>query len=155
MGVQFPSHWTILMSNVRSDSFLQMFFAWRIQQTPSPSYLSSLWRICLLWKTKGWHGLWTRSCYSLPAYHVAFFVRKITRIHKSFWWIEPFIFRRKWIERFGALGPPVALVWAPPTALTFYSALYLVPKFTRPLWGTTGFSISKNNRSSPGERQKG
>lgn len=66
------------------------------------------------------HGLWT-SCYSLPAYHVSFFVRKITRVYKSFWWIEPFIFRSKWIEQFGALGLHITLVWAPPTALTFYS----------------------------------
>lgn len=141
---------------MRSDPFLQkiFFFCW-IQQTPSLFYLSSLWIICLLWEMKGWHGLWIRSCYSLPAYHVDFFVRKITRIYKSFWWIEPFIFRRKWMEQFGALGPPVALVWAPPTALTFYSAWYLVPRFTWPLWGTTGFSISKNNCSAPGERQKG
>lgn len=59
------------------------------------------------------------------------------------------------MERFGVLGPPVALGWAPPTALTFYSATYLVPRFTWPRWGTTGFSISKNNCFSPGERQKG
>lgn len=144
------------MSNLRSGPFRQRTcFVWRTQWTPNLSHLFSLRIICLLWVMRGWRGLWTSCCYSLPAYHIGFFVRKITRIYKSFWWIEPFIFRRKWMEQFGALEPPAALAWAPPTALTFYWAACLVPRFTPPLWGTTGFGISENNCFSPGERQKG
>lgn len=58
------------------------------------------------------------------------------------------------MEQFGALGLHVALVRAPPTASTFCSGASGA-RICMALWGTAGFSISKNIRSSPGERQKG
>lgn len=144
------------MSNLRSDPFLHKTFFFGLVNTASASlpYLSSLWIIYLRWEMKGWHDLWTRSCYSLPAYHVGFFVRKITRVYKSFWWIEPFIFRRKCMEQSGPWGHLLlSCEHLPRPRLSLPAEVVLGS--TWPQWGTAGFSISENNCSSPGERQKG
>lgn len=122
---------------------------------PLPLVLSLDYLLTLGNERMAWFVNWELLFFACISCWLFFLVRKIIRIYKSFWWIEPFIFSRKWMERFGALRLPVAVVWAPPTALTFYSAAYSVPRFTWPPWGTTGLSISKNNCFSPGERQKG
>lgn len=136
------------MSNLTSDPFLQKTF-FCLASTANPEPL--LFVLCLDYlltlgnERIAWFGNQELLFFACISCWLFFFVRKITGIYKSFWWIEPFIFRRKWMEQFGALGPPVALVWAPPAALTFYFPAYLVLSFTWPRWGTTGFSISKNN----------
>lgn len=134
------------------DFFFLFFLVWWIQQKLPP--LLVLFLDYLL--TLGMKGCMVCEPVVILCLHImlAFLSEKITRVYKSFWWIESFIFWRKWMEQFGALGLHTAFLWAPPTALTFYSGV-CGARIYMALWGTTGFSISKNICSFPGERQKG